>query len=87
MSTAEFTEDTLRRAFIRCRGICECSDDAHDHLLSQCHIRVDWAKRGTSGEGGWEALAIDPDEIGGAGNPDNCLILCWECYRRTERIR
>lgn len=78
----DFPDDTIRRAFIRSRGICECSHEAHGHQLSQCHIHVDWEKRGEKDEGGWEAKAIRPDEVGGAGNPDNCLILCWTCYRR-----
>lgn len=77
----EFSDDALRLAFIRCRGFCECTIEEHGHLLARCHNRVEWEKRGRKDEGGWKAKAVDPDQLGGAGDPDNCLILCRECYR------
>lgn len=79
----DFSEQTLRLAFLRSQGLCECTVEDHQHGHFTCQSRLEWGKRGDNGEGGWTAKAVNPDELGGAGNPDNCLILCWDCYRRA----
>ena len=79
----QFAEDTVRLAFIRCEGLCQCTDEEHPHGHFTCRTRLEWGERGNEAEGGWETKAIRPDEIGGAGNPDNCRILCWNCYRKV----
>lgn len=79
-----FVEDTVRLAFLRCEGRCQCIEENHDHGHFTCGTQLTWAERGKRREGGWKTLAMSPDELGGAANPDNCLILCWSCYRRCS---
>lgn len=78
-----FVEDAVRLAFLRCEGTCQCVQEDHDHGHFTCKVRLTWDERGERREDGWRTLAIRPDELGGAANPENCLIVCWSCYRRA----
>lgn len=86
-ATVDFAEDALRLAFLRCEGKCQCIEEGHDHGHFTCKTKLEWSRRGKQREGGWKAKAIRPDELGGAGNPDNCLILCWECCQNRAAER
>lgn len=84
VTAVNFVEDAVRLAFLRCGGLCQCIEEDHDHGHFTCKAPLTWDERGERREDGWNTLAIRPDELGGSANPDNCLILCWSCYRRRS---
>jgi len=73
-----FSEATLKEAWEKAGGQCECSRRTHRHFYTPCGRSLKWAKRGEDIEGGWAAREIDSF----AGDTaSNCLIICMECYQ------
>ena len=72
-----FSESTLKEAWEKAGGQCECSRRTHRHFYTPCGRLLNWAKRGEAAEGGWQAREIDSFS---GDKADNCLILCIECY-------
>ena len=75
-----FSDETLRRAWQRAGGKCECRRRTHKHPYVRCNKQLVWANRGRSGRGAWEAH--HKSATGGDGL-SNCEILCWNCHSRT----
>ena len=77
-----FSEETVRQAWIRAGGRCECRRATHYHPYTRCNKELVWENRGReSGRGAWETHHKD-------GNPNNdalsnCEILCWDCHKKT----
>jgi len=75
-----FSEDTIKRAWNRSGGRCECRRKRHSHPYVRCPNKLQWSKRGRTGSGAWEAHHVSG--TGGDGL-SNCEILCWDCHSRT----
>ena len=75
-----FSDETIRRAWQRAGGKCECRRRTHKHRYVRCNKQLVWANRGRSGRGRWEAH--HKSVSGGDGLP-NCEILCWDCHSKT----
>lgn len=75
-----FSDDTVRRAWRRAGGWCECRRRTHNHPYVRCNKKLVWANRGRSGRGAWEAH--HKSATGGDGLA-NCEILCWDCHSKT----
>jgi len=73
-----FSEATLKEAWEKAGGQCECSRRTHRHFYTPCARLLKWEKRGEEVGGGWQARQIDSF----AGDTaTNCLIICMECYQ------
>ncbi len=78
-----FAEDTVRQAWNRAGGRCECTRTTHGHG-SRCNKQLVWNNRGRNGGvGAWEAHHKVRVESGGSDALSNCEILCWDCHSRT----
>ena len=78
-----FSENTVRLAWIRAGGRCECKRFCKEHFLRQCKKELVWDNRGREGDGAWEAHhKVSILNLGG-DNLSNCEILCWECHKNT----
>lgn len=76
-----FTEETVKKAWNRADGKCECNRASHEHS-GRCSDLLVWGNRGREGLGAWEAHHKD-----GNSNNDslaNCEILCWECHEEIH---
>ena len=72
-----FSEETIKGAWSRSGGRCECRMRGHVHTFSRCNKPLVLANRGKTVYGGWEAHHKAAD----AGDDlANCLILCSECF-------
>ncbi len=74
-----FSEGTLREAWRLARGRCECQREGHGHQ-GRCNRELRWERLGYLGEGGWQA-----NGWGWQDDPDNCEVLCVECYATSQR--
>ncbi len=75
----DFSEDTVKQAWNRAGGRCECKRKTHGHL-DRCNKKLIWSKRGREDSGVWEAHHINrygPDTL------SDCEILCWNCHGKT----
>jgi hypothetical protein len=73
-----FSETTLKEAWEKAQGQCECSRRTHRHFYTPCGRLLKWEKRGEDVDGGWQAREIDTF----AGDiASNCFIICMECYQ------
>ena len=79
MQPRPFSYSTVKLAFGRCGGRCECIDPTHRHK-DRCSQVLNWNNPGRVGFGAWETHHIDPR---GDNMIDNCQILCWNCYKQT----
>ncbi len=78
-----FSEETVRQAWQRADGKCECTRSAHSHAYGRCSKELVWENRGReSGRGAWEAHHKTSVESGGSDALSNCEILCWDCHSR-----
>ena len=75
-----FTDETVRRAWNRAGGRCECRRKTHDHSYVRCNKNLVWGNRGRDGRGAWEA---HHRVSGGSDGLSNCEILCWDCHSKT----
>ena len=71
-----FSADTIRRAFARSKGQCECSRKGHDWHTARCPKTFTEGSQGTS----WEAHHRVSVDAGGTDSLDNCEILCIRCH-------
>ena len=79
-----FTENTLKLAWKRANGKCECKRSICGHGY-RCSKQLVWSNRGNdSARGGWEAHHIVSVRAGGSDALSNCQILCTECHKNTK---
>ena len=79
-----FSDETVRRAWIRAYGRCECRREGHGHPFVRCNKELVWDNRGReSGRGAWEAHHRTSVDSGGTDDLSNCEILCWDCHSKT----
>ena len=64
-----FADETVKLAWKRSGGKCECLRTAHKHV-GLCDKRLSWDSRGSEGgSGAWEARYISSDPSGSADRP------------------
>ena len=79
-----FSEDTIKKAWQRADGKCECRRSSHNHPYTRCNKELVWENRGReSGRGSWEAHHKTSIQSGGDDSLSNCEILCWDCHSLT----
>ena len=76
-----FTEKTMRAAFSRAAGRCQCVRPTCGHA-GQCARPLNYADH-TKLEGGWRANYVIPVHANGTDTLENCQILCAPCYRQA----
>ena len=72
-----FASDTVKKAWERAGGQCECLRRTHSHFYTPCGKQLAWEMRGKAARGGWEA---HQSKIAGGDGLDNCEVLCWDCH-------
>ena len=75
-----FSEETIRRVWIRAGGKCTCRRRSHSHSYTRCNKSLVKNNRGMTGRGRWEAHHIDGN---GGDIISNCEILCFDCHVET----
>lgn len=76
-----FSEETIREAWMRAGGRCECRRYTHNHTGIRCNKELVWENRGReAGRGAWEAHHRSST---GGDALSNCEILCWVCHKVT----
>jgi len=76
-----FSDETVKQAWQRAGGKCECRRTTHDHSYVRCNKELVWENRGReTGRGAWEAHHISAS---GGDTLSNCEILCWDCHKKT----
>jgi len=74
-----FSDKTIKEAWQRAEGRCECRLVPHEHPGGRCGKTLTWENRGKESPGGWEAYCrskiCEDDALW------NLEILCWECYQ------
>lgn len=78
-----FTEETVRQAWNRAGGKCECRRTTCGHS-GRCNKNLSWDSRGEESECGWEAHHITSEKVGGSDDLSNCEILCQKCHKNTQ---
>lgn len=79
-----FSEVTVKQAWQRSGGKCECRREGHEHHYVRCNKELVWDNRGrNSGKGAWEAHHKTNVQSDGSDALSNCEILCWECHSKT----
>ena len=76
----DFSNDTVRQAWDRAGGNCECRRSICGHT-GRCNKSLLWDSRGSESENGWEAHHINSN---GDDYLSNCEILCQECHKKTQ---
>ncbi len=84
----DFSEDTIRLAWERSGGKCECARSLHEHTNGKCHRPLSKDKRSKAGEpGAWEARrkgVIACIKVTGMDDWHKCEILCWDCFTKAH---
>ena len=80
-----FSDLTVRQAWARSGGRCECERTSHGHGYSgRCTQRLMWNQRGNDYSSyGWEAHHKTAVSSGGSDTLSNCEILCMSCHKKT----
>ena len=80
-----FSDLTVRQAWMRSGGRCECQRSTHGHnYTGRCPQRLLWTERGNDHSlYGWEAHHKTAASVGGSDGLSNCEILCIECHKNT----
>lgn len=78
-----FSESTIKAAWERAGGKCECTRVTHSHG-TRCNKQLVWENRGREGRGKWEAHHKTAVSSGGNDNLSNCEIVCFECHKGTQ---
>ncbi len=80
-----FSIETVKRAFIRANGHCECRRMTCNHGIVRCNKPLNWQQRGNDNAyGGWEAHHRTAVASGGDDSLSNCEILCINCHKNTH---
>lgn len=81
-----FSDFTVRQAWTRSGGRCECQRVTHTHgYLNRCTRMLSWNQRGNDNSiYGWEAHHKTAVASGGSDALSNCEILCIECHKKTK---
>jgi hypothetical protein len=78
-----FSDETVKQAWERAGGKCECQRTTHGHV-GRCNKTLSWDSRGRESDwGAWEAHHRVSIQSGGSDDLSNCEILCWNCHSRT----
>ncbi len=81
-----FSEETVREAWERAGGRCECRRTTHGHP-ARCNEKLSWDKRGLpDSPGAWDTHHRLSPQHGGSGSLSNCEVLCCGC-RSTILLR
>lgn len=75
-----FSNEVVKKAWVRAGGKCECRRVSHKHYYIRCNKELVWGNRGRKGRGAWEAHHINSN---GGDTLSNCEILCWDCHKNT----
>lgn len=75
-----FSEETVRQAWNRAGGKCECRRTNCGHG-GRCNKELLLGSRGTESNYGWEAHHEDSN---GDNSLTNCEILCQKCHKNTQ---
>ena len=74
-----FSEETVKGAWERSRGKCECRRTTHGHA-DRCNEKLIWEQRGKeSASGSWDTLHRLSSRHGGSDSISNCEVLCTLC--------
>ncbi|MCK4600521.1 HNH endonuclease [Candidatus Bipolaricaulota bacterium] len=76
-----FSPETVKKAFARSGGRCECDRKAHTWHSLRCPKILTEAQRGTE----WEAHHKISVDAGGTDTFDNCEILCMRCHNAIPK--
>ena len=82
-----FSETTVRQAWARSGGRCECQRKScgHGTYSGRCSQLLLWDMRGNDYSSyGWEAHHKTAVSEGGGDYLSNCEILCMECHKNTD---
>ena len=83
---SQFTDEVVKKAFLRANSRCQCERNDHDHGTFTCFKQIIWENRGNKAErSGWEAHYLVNPEKGGKLTVENCQIFCWSCYIKTVK--
>jgi len=77
-----FSDETVKKAWDRAGGKCECERTRHNHPTPH-NKTLRWESRGSSGPLGWQAHHGISVDSGGTDTLSNCEILCWDCHKAT----
>jgi len=80
MNNNKFSEETVKEAWKRSSGKCECEMKNCKHI-GKCKKLLLWSSRGKEGVFGWEAHHKNSN---GDNSVSNCLILCQPCHKNTH---
>jgi hypothetical protein len=73
-----FSDEIVKRAWMRSGGVCECTREKHVHS-GGCKQRLDKDQRGNmDNPHGWEAHSVSGLHKNIASD---CEILCRDCYK------
>jgi hypothetical protein len=78
--TAQYSESTLREAWNRSGGRCECRKMNHGHL-GRCGRVLSWSRKGISGHSGWEI-----NSKSGGDYASNVEVLCYFCHQNKRFV-
>ena len=70
-----FSPTTIKQAWDRCKGICECTNTAHGRG-KRCSTRLLWTLQGGQAGAGWRACR---KTTWGMDGLENCEIRCARC--------
>jgi hypothetical protein len=74
-----FSEETVREAWERSQGNCECRRTTHGHP-QRCNEKLDWNRRGMGDSpGSWDTHPRLSPRHGGSVSLANCEVLCSIC--------
>ena len=76
-----FSDDTVRQAWNRSGGKCECRRTTCGHS-GRCNKSLLWGSRGAESEYGWEAHHVNSKDDD--NSLSNCEILCQRCHKNTQ---
>jgi hypothetical protein len=76
----EFSDDTIKIAWLRSGGRCECMRKTHGHK-DRCNKILKYDQQGRDTDDHWEAHHRNSDTS--KNDVDHCLIFCWECHSKT----
>jgi hypothetical protein len=79
----EFSDEILKKAFLRANMRCQCEKDNHDHGNFTCFKQLIWENRGNKTESSWEVNYLISPEKEGKFTIENFEILCWKCYNKN----